>query len=106
MSLRVKSGCVFHLNRKIVTIMVLPQDIQWSHCTMYNSPGCYWIRGLVKRERDRVEVQSEPTAELLALFGDISWDFDHTVEMTRAQSCLALLVVWAARRVIHMCKHV
>lgn len=47
----------------------------------------------MKREQDRVEVQIKPTAELQALSADISWDFDHTAEMTRAQSCLALLVV-------------
>lgn len=83
----------FHLNGKIVTIIVLPQQIQCSHCAMYSSPGCKWIRDLLKRERDRVEVQSKPTAELQALSADISRDFDHTAEMTRAQSCLALLVV-------------
>lgn len=44
--------------------------------------------------RDGVEVQSEPSAESLALFcRRIFSDFDHTGEMAGAQSCLAALVV-------------
>ena len=102
MSLGVKGGRVFHLNGKIVTIMVLPQHVQWAHCATYNSPGCWWIWGLARGERDGVEVQSEPTAESPALFADIFWDFDHTVEMAAAQSCLALLVVLAAHCQTHV----
>lgn len=43
-----------------------------------------------------MEVQSEPTAESMALFADISSDFDHRVGIAGAQSCLDLLVVCAA----------
>lgn len=33
----------FHLNGKIVTIMVLPHRRQWAHCAAYSSPGRWWI---------------------------------------------------------------
>lgn len=51
---------------------------------------------MARGERDGVEVQSKPTAESLALFADISWDFDHTVEIAGAQSCFAFPSVKAA----------